>query len=533
LAAAAGYLESGDWGSGVLTIGDDFDDAARDADAKGKDGLNLRTRAAKGVFWTATGAWGRQLALFVVITIQTRLLDPTDFGLVAFAAVFVGFTHVIADEGLADALVQRKELERAHLDATFWTTFAFAVVLTVILAALAVPIAALLGDEELAPVLVVLSLSIPIASTSLVQRAILTRELKFRSLALRSLLGITVGGICGVIAAFAGLGVWSLVIQNLVGVTAGTLVLWRVTDFRPRLTFSYSHCRELLGFGSSVVGFRLLIYFTRWADDLLIGAFLGPAALGFYTVGSRMLRMLIQVTSSLIDRVSFPLYSRLQDQPARLKAAFYKSTAFASLIAFPVFLATAVLAPEVVDLFFGPKWADSIPIMQILAFFGLIQVLTYLNGTTIKALGKPSWLVVIVGITAGLKVGAFLVAVQYGLIAVAVAATFVGWVVAPLYYWGVKRLVDVNLSEYWRSLQVPVVGSILSAVAMLGARYLLEDARPLVVLPLAGAVGAAVYYVTVRLLAPPLAAEVRDLVSRGVPSRRSGRPRKILVEGDS
>jgi len=516
-----------------LTIGDDFDDAARDADAKGKDGLNLRTRAAKGVFWTATGAWGRQLALFVVITIQTRLLDPTDFGLVAFAAVFVGFTHVIADEGLADALVQRKELERAHLDATFWTTFAFAVVLTVILAALAVPIAALLGDEELAPVLVVLSLSIPIASTSLVQRAILTRELKFRSLALRSLLGITVGGICGVIAAFAGLGVWSLVIQNLVGVTAGTLVLWRVTDFRPRLTFSYSHCRELLGFGSSVVGFRLLIYFTRWADDLLIGAFLGPAALGFYTVGSRMLRMLIQVTSSLIDRVSFPLYSRLQDQPARLKAAFYKSTAFASLIAFPVFLATAVLAPEVVDLFFGPKWADSIPIMQILAFFGLIQVLTYLNGTTIKALGKPSWLVVIVGITAGLKVGAFLVAVQYGLIAVAVAATFVGWVVAPLYYWGVKRLVDVSLSEYWRSLQVPVVGSILSAVAMLGARYLLEDARPLVVLPLAGAVGAAVYYVTVRLLAPPLAAEVRDLVSRGVPSRRSGRPRKVLVEGDS
>jgi PST family polysaccharide transporter len=516
-----------------LTIGDDFDDAARDADAKGKDGLNLRTRAAKGVFWTATGAWGRQLALFVVIAIQTRLLDPTDFGLVAFAAVFVGFTHIIADEGLADALVQRKELERAHLDATFWTTLAFAVVLTVILAALAVPIAALLGDEELAPVLVVLSLSIPIASTSLVQRALLTRELKFRSLALRSLIGITVGGICGVIAAFAGLGVWSLVIQNLAGVTAGTLVLWRVTDFRPRLTFSYSHCRELLGFGSSVVGFRLLIYFTRWADDLLIGAFLGPAALGFYTVGSRMLRMLIQVTSSLIDRVSFPLYSRLQDQPARLKAAFYKSTAFASLIAFPVFLATAVLAPEVVELFFGPKWADSIPVMQILAFFGLIQVLTYLNGTTIKALGKPGWLVVIVGITAGLKVGAFLVAVQYGLIAVAVAATLVGWIVAPLYYWGVKRLVDVSLSEYWRSLQVPVVGSILSAVAMLGARYLLEDARPLVVLPVAGAVGAAVYYVSVRLLAPPLAAEVRDLVSRGVPSRRSGRPRNVLVEGDS
>ena len=512
-----------------MSTGDDFDVT------RGVDGVDteasrdLRTRAAKGVFWTATGAWGRQIALFVVIAIQARLLEPTDFGLVAFAALFVGFTHVIADEGLADALVQRKEYERAHLDAAFWTTVGFAVVMTLILAALAVPIAALLGDEELAPVLIALSLSIPIASTSLVQRALLTRELKFRSLALRSLCGITVGGILGVIAAFSGLGVWSLVIQNLAGVTAGTLVLWRVTDFRPRLTFSYSHCRDLLGFGSNVVGFRLLIYFTRWADELLIGAFLGPAALGFYTVGNRMLRMLIQVTSSLIDRVSFPLYSRLQDKPGRLRVAFYKSTSFAALIAFPVFMATAVLAPQVVELFFGPKWADSIPVMQILAFFGLIQVLTYLNGTTIKALGKPGWLVIIVGITAALKVSAFLVAVQYGLIAVAVAATCVGWIVAPLYYWGVRRLVGIHLMEYWRSLRVPVVGSILSAATMLALRVLLDDARPVVVLAVAGAAGVAVYYATVRLLAPPLAVEVRDLVGRGLPSRGFGRPKRVLT----
>ncbi|MGH3065769.1 MAG: lipopolysaccharide biosynthesis protein [Gaiellaceae bacterium] len=493
----------------------------------GDDEPSLRTRAAKGVFWTATGAWGRQIALFVVIAIQAHLLAPTDFGLVAFAAIFVGLTHVLADEGLADALVQRKELERAHLDAAFWTTVGFAAVLTLILAALAVPIAAVLGDDRLALVLIVLSLSIPIQASSLVQRALLTRELKFRSLALRSLCGIAVGGTCGVIAAFSGLGVWSLVIQNIAGVTTGTLVLWRVTDFRPRLTFSYSHCRDLLGFGSNVVGFRLLIYFTRWADELLIGAFLGPAALGFYTVGNRMLRMLIQVTSSLIDRVSFPVYAKLQDKPARLKAAFYKSTSFAALIAFPVFLATAVLAPQIVDLFFGPKWADSVPIMQLLAFFGLIQVLTYLNGTTIKALGKPGWLVVIVGITAALKLGGFLVAVQVGLVAVAAAAVCVGYAVAPLYYVGVRRLVDIRLSDYWGNLRIPVTGAILAAGTMLGLRYALADARPLVVLAVAGVAGAAVYYAAVRLLAPLLADEVRDLVGRALPSRGFGRPKRL------
>jgi len=493
----------------------------------GDDEPSLRTRAAKGVFWTATGAWGRQIALFVVIAIQARLLAPTDFGLVAFAAIFVGLTHVLSDEGLADALVQRKELERAHLDAAFWTTVGFAAVLTLILTALAVPIAALLGDDRLAPVLIVLALSIPLQASSLVQRALLTRELKFRSLALRSLCGITVGGICGVIAAFSGLGVWSLVIQNLAGVTTGTLVLWRVTDFRPRLTFSYPHCRDLLGFGTNVVGFRLLIYFTRWADELLIGAFLGPAALGFYTVGNRMLRMLIQVTSSLIDRVSFPVYAKLQDKPARLKAAFYKSTSFAALIAFPVFLATAVLAPQIVELFFGSKWADSVPIMQLLAFFGLIQVLTYLNGTTIKALGKPGWLVIIVAVTAALKLGGFLVAVQIGLVAVAAAAACVGFAVGPLYYVGVRRLVGIRLVDYWASLRIPITGAILAAGTMLGLRFALEDTRPAVVLAVAGIAGTVVYYAAVRLLAPLLADEVRDLVGRALPSRGSGRPKRL------
>ena len=499
----------------------------------GDGDASLRTRAAKGVFWTATGAWGRQIAVFVVFAILARLLEPADFGLVAFAAVFVGFTHVLAEEGLVDALVQRKDLERAHLDAAFWTTIVFALGLTLILAALSVPIAKLLGEEELAPVLVVLALSIPIASSSLVQRALLTREMKFRSLALRSLAAITVGSIFGVTAALLGFGVWSLVVQNIVGVTTGTIVLWRVTDFRPRLTFSYSHCRDLLGFGSNVVGFRLLIYFTRRADELLIGAFLGPAALGFYTIGYRMLRMLIQVTSSLIDRVSFPLYSRLQDKPARLRLAFYKSTSFAALIAFPAFLAAAVLAPQVVQVFFGPKWADSVPIMQILAFFGLIQVLTYLNGTTIKALGKPGWLVVIVGITAALKVSAFLVAVQFGLVAVAVAATCVGLAVAPLYYWGVRRLVGIGIREYWRSLRVPIVAAILSAATMLALRLLLDDAQAFVVLAVAGPAGVVVYYAAVRLLSPPLASEVRDLVGRGLPSRGFRRPKKVLAGGES
>jgi PST family polysaccharide transporter len=488
---------------------------------------DLRTRAAKGVFWTATGAWGRQLSVFIVFAILARLLEPEDFGLVALAAVFVGFTHVIAEEGLVDALVQRKTLDRAHLDTAFCISMVFAIVMTAVLVALAVPIAILLDQERLAPILVALALAIPIGSSSLVQRAILTREMAFRSLTLRTLSAIGVGSIFGVGAALMGFGVWSLVAQNLAGQITGTLVLWRVSGWRPHLAFSRRHFLDLFGFGVHVLGFRLLVYFTRRADELLIGVFLGPVALGFYSVGYRMLRMLIQITSSLIDKVSFPLYSRLQDKPERLRTAYYKTTSYAALIAFPMFIGILVLAPELVSVVFGPKWEDSVPVMQALTLFGIIQVLNYLNGTAVKSLGKPSWLVGIVGVTAILKVAAFLIAYPYGLVAVAVATTCVGYLVSPLYFWAVNRLAATSGREHLWHMRAPLLASALLAGTMIGLKYLLGDAHPLVTLLLVSGAGAVAYYVGIRIFAPPLAGEIIDLVRRGLPRPSVGRPARL------
>jgi O-antigen/teichoic acid export membrane protein len=485
---------------------------------------NLRTRAAKGVFWVATGAWGRQVMVFIVFAILARVLEPEDFGLVALAAVFVGFTHVIAEEGLVDALVQRKDLDTAHLDTAFWVSLGFALLMTAILVALAKPIALLLGEDSLAPILMVLALSIPIGGASLVQRALLTRDLKFKSLTLRSLAAIGVGSIFGVGAALLGYGAWSLVAQNLAGQLTGAIVLWRVTDWRPGFNVSSSHFRDVFAFGRHVVGFRLIIYFNRRADELLIGAFLGTAQLGFYTIGTRMLRMLIQITSSLIDRVSFPLYSRLQDNQERLRRAYYKSATFAGLIAYPTFFSILVLAPQIVAVLFGPKWADSVAVMQVLTIFGVNQVLTYLNGTTVKALGKPSWLLGIVAITAVLKVAAFFVAVSFGLVAVAVATTFVGYLVAPLYFGAVKRLLPVSVREYASNLRTPLLTAAAVAAGMFGLSYLLRDASDLVILVVVGATGAAAYVTAIRVFAPGLAREVQDLVRRALPRPRLARP---------
>ena len=461
--------------------------------------------------------------------ILARVLDPKDFGLVAFALVFIGMTQVVADQGMADALVQRKDLDPAHFDSAFWMNVAFGILLAAILAGLAIPISRAVGEPRLAPVVAVLALSIPISSLNLVQRALMTRELAFRSLALRTLVSIGVGAAFGLTAAFLGLGVWSLVAQHIAAPIAGVLVLWRVSDWRPRAAFSYRHFKDLFSFGSNVVGFRLLNYFNRTSDQLFIGSFLGAASLGFYTIGSRMLRLLFQVTSSLIDRVAFPLYSRLQGNAPRLVRAHYKSTAFAALIAFPAFTAMVALAPDFVPVIFGTKWMGSVPIMQILAFLGVVQFLTYLNGTMLKALGKPSWQMIIVVVTTVLKMVAFLIAVNFGIIAVAIATLCVGCVVAPAYYWTLHRLIPIRLGAYLGHLKGPLVASVLAGAAMFAIRGVLGDSHPLVTLLVGAAGGAVIYIASIRVFARTLAAEALDLTRRGMPGLRILRPARRVA----
>jgi PST family polysaccharide transporter len=497
------------------------------APAEQRGRSKLRARAASGVFWTATSNWADQFARLLVFVILARLLDPEAFGLVALAWVFIGFTEVIAEQGLVDALVQRKQLDRAHLDTAFWMSLAFSVALALLLAVSAAPISAALDEEALAPVLIVLSVVIPIGGLSVVQRAVLTREMAFRSLALRTMIAVAVGSVVGVGAALLGFGVWSLVAQRISTQVTGLLVLWRVSEWRPSLRFSRARFRELFGFGKHVVGFRLLNFFNANFDNFLIGAVLGPISLGFYTVGYRILRLVNQLTSNLVDKVAFPLYSRLQDDEQRFRRAYYKTTSFAALVAFPAFTSLAIMAPGIVAVLFGDKWSESVPVMQVLSVLGLIRSVNYMNSSTLTALGKPSWRVRIVGVTTVLSSCALLVAVSHGIVAVAIAATCVGVVVTPISYWAVNRLVGIDARTYLGHVKGPLIAAAALAAVLFGLAQLLDGAETPLTLCIALGAGGAAYVVTIRAVARPLSDEARGLLRDALPRLPSPRAARL------
>jgi O-antigen/teichoic acid export membrane protein len=443
--------------------------------------------------------------------------------LVALASVFTRFVKILAEQGLADAIVQHVDPKKEHLDTAFWASALIGLALSGLLAGTAGLTANIVGEPDLAPVLAVLAVSVAIAGLGSVQIGILTRQLAFGSLTARKLFAVVVSGIAGVAAALAGLGVWSLVVLRLTSEIVGVATLWRVTDYRPGLHFSTRLFGQMLSFGSNVVGFRIMNFFKKRSDNLLIGSFLGSAALGFYTIGYRMLNIMIDLTTAIVGMVAFPVFSRTQLEPERTQTAFYKAIRFTSLLAFPAFLGLMAIAPEATRLIFGSKWEPSIPVMRVLALAGLLQSVMFVNGVLLKALGKPSWRFIITTIEAVVSVAAFLVVVQYGIVAVATAFVVVGYALAPITLIATHRLMPLEPRRYVRQFG-PALGASLAMVAVVfGTKTLVADLAlvwQVLVLVLSGA---ATYFGVLWLTARSTAIDALRLARLALKSGR-GQP---------
>jgi PST family polysaccharide transporter len=485
--------------------------------------MNLREQAAQGVFWSAAANWGYQLTTLIVFAVLSRLLTPEAFGLVALASVFTALTKLIAEQGLADALVQRAELEPEHLDTAFWLSVAVGVGLAILLAASAWLIADVINEPDVAPVIMWLSTILLFTGLSSVQRAILARELRFASLAARTLTSVVIGGIVGVLAAMAGFGVWSLVAQLLTIEIVGVVALWTASDWRPRLRFSRRHLRDLLSFGANVVGYRLLRFANTRIDNLMVGSFLGATALGFYVVAYRLLDLLINLTTATIGSVAFPVMSRIQEDRPKVQNAYYKSIRLTSVMAFPLFAGLIAIAPEATRLVFGSQWDESVPVMRILAIAGLLQSILFVNNIVMKSLGKPSWRLGIMGVTAVLLVAAFWVAVQWGIVAVATALVIVTYVMAPAWLIGASRLINLSFGRYLRQIGPPFIATAVMTGAVFASKLAVAELSVLWQVVVLVAVGVVTYTGGLWFLGGrPVAREALELARLAVPRRAQG-----------
>ena len=483
---------------------------------------SVREKAIKGVFWSAVQNWGSNLSATVVFLILANLLDPAAFGLVGYAAAILAVLAIFQRQGFAQAIIQREQVLKGHRDSAFWMSAAGGVVLAAATFASAGVIAAATDKPLLTDVLRALSAVLIIDALGNVPQALLRRELAFRSLALRSLIASLVGGVVGVALALGGGGVWALVGQRLASSVSGTITLWFASRWRPGLSVSRRHFKDLFGFGAYTMGNETVGVLNRQSAPLLIGTFLGDAALGHYRIGFRLLQIMTQLFNNTIQNVTLPTLSRIQHDHSQVRASLLTATRLTGFVAFPAFLGAAILAPEIIFGLCGEKWAASIPVMRILALVGIVQSVSFFSTPTIMACGKPSWafgLSLTNGITNMIFVAA---AIPWGIVAVAAAFTTRAYLYAPLPLLVVRRLIGLELTSYFRQFVPPLIASAVMAPAVWGTRRLLADmltTRPL--LAVATASGIATYTLAMWLLWPDRLKQVAEYVRVALPRAKA------------
>jgi PST family polysaccharide transporter len=435
-------------------------------------GEAMKQKAVQGGFWSLVENVGSQGLTFVVFVVLARLLDPGDFGLAALTSVFTALALIFSNQGLGDALVQKEVLKPEHLDAVYWVNNAIALVAAALCFLFAPGIAHVFGEPELAPLLRVLCISFVFNALGLVHFAMLRRELRFRSLALRRLIAAFAGGMVGLIMAWRGYGVWSLIMQQVVNSFVAMIILHAGYRWHPRLRFSRAHFVELFHFSSHTLGTNVMNFCMLRADRLLIGFFLGKVDLGYYALAQQLISIMALIFVGSISSIAFPVLSRYAESLKR-QEVFTLALKVTCLVAFPAFCGLMLTAHEVVPVVFGADWIPAVPLIQILAVIGFFYAIFYLVDALAMAGGRADWVFRVNLLNIIFYATAFFIAVPFGIVAVAMAFVARGVLVSPARVFMACRLLPEPAVVVRQALLKPLAITLLMAAGLVGLQTLL------------------------------------------------------------
>lgn len=378
-----------------------------------------------GLFWLSSSTAIQGILSIIVLAILGRLLTPEEFGLVGAALVVIWFSSIFSELGVGQALVQRPAIQERHIDTGFTSSLLLGGAFALLIWFLAPAIANFFRMEGLVPIVRSLSIIFPITSVGVVAGCLLQRELNFAPIARIDVIAYASGyAFVGVLLAFLGFGVWALVGANISKSLIKSGLLLRAGTHSLRLRFHPEEFLQLLRFGGGYTAGRLSTYFALQGDALVVGRWLGAAALGFYGRAYTLMTMPATALSTVLGKVLFPAMAQLQDDRPRLKAAYRRGVAVGALAVLPLSVFAIVLAPELVRAYLGSGWEGVILPFQILAVGMYFRVGYLVGGALARATGAVYRLAWRNGVYAGLVVGGAWVGQHWGLSGVAWGVLF-------------------------------------------------------------------------------------------------------------
>jgi O-antigen/teichoic acid export membrane protein len=348
----------------------------------------LKTKTARALSWSLAQEIcqrGLQLAISIVLA---RLLAPEEFGLLAMLSVFIAVSQALLDSGFGSAIVQRKDITQVELSSVFYLNLLLGIFLSAALCLAAPGIAAFYDQPQLTTLTRVISLLLVINSFAVVQSALVVRDLDFKRQTLISTASTGISGILGIVLALRGYGAWSLVGQQLSAGVLRTVLYWITSKWHPILVFKIKQLRGLFTYGSRLAASSLLNQVFDNLYVLVIGKLFSTASLGYYTRAQSLQAIPSQSLGTITARVMFPLFSRLQDEPGRLRTGLQKAITSTVFLQLPLMLGLAVVAKPLILVLLTEKWSPIVPYFQLLCLGGLWYPLQLLNLNAIMAIGR-------------------------------------------------------------------------------------------------------------------------------------------------
>lgn len=424
---------------------------------------NLKDKTYRGAFWSAADAGGAKLAQFVISVLLARLLLPEEVGLIGMLAIFMAVSQSFLTSGFGLALIQKKEVTRVDTSSVFYFNLAIGLVLAGLLCLAAPWIAAFYKQPVLTPLTRAMSLVIVINSFAIVQTAMLTRNIDFRTQAKVNLIATIASGVFGVALAARGFGVWSLVSQQLSSSLLTAVLLWAFNGWRPVWSFSFHALRRMFAFGSRMLLSGLLNQVFENIYEVVIGRLFHPATLGFYTTARRIEGMPSQTLSQIVSRVSLPVFSAIHEDDVRLKGALKRAMAGLVFLNTPLLIGLAVVAEPLVRVVLTEKWLPSVPYLQLLCVISLLFPLHVLNLNALMAKGRSDLFLRLELVKKVLTVANIVVTWHWGVMAMIGGQLLLS---LPCYY--LNSYYTAKLIRYTAAEQLRDVASYFACAAVMG-----------------------------------------------------------------
>lgn len=431
----------------------------------------LKQATTKGLFWSSVERFSNQGVQFVFSIILARLLSPSDYGIIAMVTIFFAVAQSFVDSGFSNALVRKTDRVEEDLSTCFYFNIGVGIIAYIVLFLIAPLVANFYNQPILSPIIRITGLGVILNSLCVVQQALFTIKIDFKSQAKITLSATVISGIVGILLAYQGYGIWALVWQGVASSIVRMGLLWLMSKWRPRTGFSKSSFNYLFGYGSKLLASGLLDTIYNNIYPIVIGKFYNPAQLGNYSRALGWAQLPSANITSILQRVTFPVLSAIQDDTLRLQNSYRRLLKLSAFIVFPLMMGLAAIASPLIRVILTAKWDGCVLYLQILCFALMLYPIHAINLNLLQVKGRSDLFLRLEIIKKIIGVVILIITIPLGITAMCLGMVFSSIICLIVNTYYTSRFIDVGLLTQLKDLRIILINSLV----MGGGIYILTS----------------------------------------------------------